>query len=478
LETRRELFQSLAGNRRTFLKAAVTGAISAVAANADSRQPNVILICCDDLGYGDLSSFGGSIRTPNLDQFALEGIRCTQHTSAACVCSPARASILTGRYPNRYGIPRVLNPADNSGLPDSEVTIAKMLKASGYATTCIGKWHLGSMPQFMPTDRGFDDFYGIPYSADMSPLPLMQNLDTVEMPTDISLLQQKFTQRAVNYINNASTQSNTQNNTQPFFMYFAPAAPHLPLMPSAAFQGSSGQGLYGDVVTEIDSCIGLIMQTLKSTGLDSNTLVLFTSDHGPWYQGSTGGLRQRKGEIFEGGVRVPLLARYPGAIPPGQTGSTLTTSLDLLPTIAAFTGAVLPANPVDGIDISPLLRGWQYDLTRDAFLYFNDVELQAARLGQWKLHVTRFNTWAFSPEPASGRLNLPLPNPELYNVMQDADESHDRSLRNTGSVSSIRARMDALIQTFPSEIINAWNNTFTYKVQNTSVGALPVQITS
>ncbi len=469
MDTRRELFHALAGNRRTFLKAAATGAAVTLAANAEQRQPNIILISCDDLGYGDLGRYGGTIRTPNLDRLAQEGMQLTHHTSASPVCSPARAALLTGRYPNRYGIPRVIDQDDTYGLPATETTVAQMLKGLNYATTCIGKWHLGSLPQFLPTNHGFDDFYGIPYSADMYPLPLMHNLDTIEQPTDVSLLLQKFTQRAVNYIASAG------NN--PFFMYFAPAAPHLPLMPSTPFIGSSGQGLYGDVVTEIDSCIGAIMQALKGAGLDSITMVLFTSDHGPWYQGSTGGLRQRKGEIFEGGVRVPFIARYPGAIPGGQVSSTLTSSMDVLPTIAAFTGAAMPANPVDGIDISPLLRGWQTDLTRDALLYFNDVELQAARIGQWKLHVTRFNTWAFSPEPAGGRLNLPLPQPELYNLAQDADESHDRASRTPDQVTAIRARMDSLIQSFPSGIIGAWQNTFTYKVINTSVGALPAQQT-
>lgn len=470
MDTRRELFQALAGNRRTFLKAAATGAAAAITANAQTRQPNIILICCDDLGYGDLGSYGGTIRTPNLDLLAQQGIRFTHHTSSSPVCSPARAGLLTGRYPNRYGIPRVIDQDDTYGLPSTETTIAQMLKGMKYSTTCIGKWHLGSLPQFMPTNLGFDEFYGIPYSADMAPLPLMHNLDTVEEPTDISLLLQKFTQWGVNYINNAG------NN--PFFMYFAPAAPHLPLMPSTPFAGSSGQGLYGDVVTEIDSSIGALMQALKGAGLDSNTLVVFTSDHGPWYQGSTGGLRQRKGEIFEGGVRVPLIARYPGAIPSGQVGTNLTTNLDILPTIAAITGAAMPSNPSDGVDISPVMRGWQADVTRDAFLYFNDVELQAARMGQWKLHVTRFNSWAFSPDPAGGRLNLPLPQTELYNVAQDMDESHDRSLRNPDQVTAIRARMDALIQTFPDGIVGAWMNTLSYQVQNTSVGALPVQLNS
>jgi arylsulfatase A len=471
IETRRELFQALAGNRRTFLKAAASTAAIALAAQAQSRQPNIILICCDDLGYGDLSSFGGLTGTPNIDQLANSGVRFTQHTSAAPVCSPARASVLTGRYPNRYGIPRVIDPDDTYGLPATETTIAAMLKANGYASTCIGKWHLGSLPQFLPTNCGFDEFYGIPYSSDMSPLPLMHNLAVVEQPTDVSLLTQKFTQWALNYINNAGS--------KPFFMYLAPSSPHLPLMPSPPFQGASGEGLYGDVLKEIDASVGSIMQALAANGLDSNTLVFFTSDHGPWYQGSTGGLRQRKGEIFDGGVRVPLIARYPGAIPAGQVCNSLTSSMDFLPTIAAFTGATLPASPLDGIDISPLLRGTQTSLTRDALLYFNDVELQAARLGNWKLHVARFNTWMYSPEPPPpGRVNLPLPNVELYDAAGDMAESMDRSLRNPTVVTNIQSRMNALIQTFPSSIVDTWNYTFTLKVQNTSVGALPVQVSS
>lgn len=468
--TRRDLFRAVAGNRRTFLKTAVTGAAAALTATAQTRQPNVILIYCDDLGYGDLSSYGGSIKTPNLDQLAQGGIRLMQHTSAAPVCSPARASVLTGRYPNRYGIPRVIDPEDTCGLPPDETTIAQMLKNAGYATTCIGKWHLGSLPQFLPTNHGFDEFFGIPYSSDMSPLPLMHNLEATEAHTDPSLLLQRFTQRAVDYISNAGS--------SPFFMYLAPASPHLPLLPSPAYAGKSGHGLYGDVMTELDASVGQIMQTLQSTGLDSNTLVIFSSDHGPWYQGSTGGLRQRKGEIFEGGVRVPLIARFPGFIPAGQVCSSLTSSLDVLPTIAVFTGAALPPNPSDGIDISPLLRGWQTTMARPALMYFNDVELQAARLGDWKLHVARFNSWAFTPPPADGRLNLPLPHPELYNVATDKDESHDRSAGNPDTVKSIRAAMEAQILTFPPGIVDAWTATCRCNVWNTAAGALPIQVAS
>jgi arylsulfatase len=235
--------------------------------------------------------------------------------------------------------------------------------------------------------------------------------------------------------------------------------------------------MYGDTVQEIDASTGQILQALKNNGIDSNTLVIFSSDHGPWYQGSTGGLRGRKGEIFEGGVRVPFIARYPGFIPGGQVSSTLTTLMDILPTVAAFTGAPLPANPLDGLDIRGLLSGKQTDLPREAFLYFNDVELQAARLGPWKLHVSRFNSWMFSPDPAGGRINLPLPHPELYNVASDLDESHDRADRNQAVVTDIRSRMERLIQTFPSGLQGAWFDTLNRKVYNTPAGALPIQQT-
>jgi arylsulfatase A-like enzyme len=455
------------GNRRAFLKKAAAGAVLAGSASAQSRPPNIIVILCDDLGYGDLGSYGSNISTPNLDRMAREGVRFTHSYSASPVCSPSRAALMTGRYPNRYGIPRVLDPSENNGIPDSETTMPQMLKSAGYATMCIGKWHLGALPQFLPTNRGFDAYYGVPYSIDMSPRVLMENTDVVEQQCDLSTLTQRYTQRAVDFIN--------RSNGSPFFLYLAHAYPHIPYMASQPFIGKSGQGLYGDTVQEIDASTGQILQALKNNGIDSNTLVIFSSDHGPWYQGSTGGLRGRKGEIFEGGVRVPLIARFPAFIPSGQTSNALITLMDILPTVAGLTGAPLPANPLDGIDIRPLLSGEQNDLPREAFLYFNDVELQAARLGPWKLHVSRFNSWMYSPEPAGGRIDLPLPHPELYNVESDPDESRDRAERNPAVVSDIRSRMEWLIQTFPSGVQSAWFNTLNRKVYNTPAGALPVQ---
>src|SRR5689334_4302224 len=271
--TRRSFLQDIAGSRpasssdsaasrRSFLRTAAAGA--AVALNvtaAVSSTPNIVLIFCDDLGYGDLSCYGSDIYTPNLDRMAQEGIRFTHFNAGAPVCSPSRASLMTGRYPIRSGIPRVLNPGDTNGLPDSETTIAQMLKPSGYATMCVGKWHLGTLPQFLPTNHGFDEFYGIPYSIDMPPRPLMHNLDIIEQPASLDTLTQRYTQQAVSFIQ--------RSRNTPFFLYMAHSFPHIPLNASTPFQGLSGQGSYGDVVQEIDASVATVLQALKDNGLDS-----------------------------------------------------------------------------------------------------------------------------------------------------------------------------------------------------------------
>ncbi len=453
--------------RRAFLKTAAAGAMLAVSARSESRRPNIIMIFADDLGYGDLSCYGSNISTPNLDRMAQEGIRFTNFCAASPVCSPSRAALMTGRYPTRLGIPRVIDPTDNSGLPDSETTVAQMLKSAGYATMCVGKWHLGSFPQYLPTKRGFDEYYGIPYSIDMTPRVLMHNTGIIEQQCRLDNLTQRYTQVAVDFI--------TRSKNSPFFLFMPHSFPHIPCTVSKPFLGNSGQGIYGDTIQEIDASVGQILQTLKDNGIDSNTLVMFSSDHGPWYQGSTGGLRGRKGETFEGGMRVPFIARFPGFIPSGQVSQAFTNNMDILPTVAGITGATLPENPLDGIDIGALLSGRQSDLSREAFLYFNDICLQAARLGPWKLHVARFNSQMFTPEPPGGRLNLPLSNPELYNVASDPDESHDRADRNSAVISDIRSRIDRLMLTFPSGVANEWYDTLDRKVHFTPAGAPPVQ---
>ena len=456
----------MTSDRRTFLKTAAGAASLNRVARASSTPPNVIVILADDLGYGDLGCYGSGIQTPNLDRMAAEGMRFTHFNSASPVCSPSRAAWLTGRYPTRVGIPRVLDPADTYGLPDSETTMAQMLKGAGYATSCVGKWHLGSTPQYLPTAKGFDEFYGIPYSTDQGARPLMKNLDVLEEPANLEMLTQNVTAASVDFIHRAKG--------NPFFLHIGHGFPHLPLAVSPPFAGRSQQGLYGDAVQEMDWSVGAILEALRDTGADANTMIMFSSDHGPWFQGSPGRLRGRKGEVFEGGVRVPFIVRYPQFIPGGRVSNAFTTSLDVMPTVAALARAARPALPMDGVDIGPVLSGERTQVERDAFLYFNDVYLQAARLGSWKLHVSRFNSPPFLPAPAEGRLNLPLPGPELYDVARDVDESHDRSLRNPAVVADMRARIDRLMQTFPADVQQSWARTQTIKVQGTPAGCFPV----
>src|SRR5438094_1670239 len=398
--------------RRTFLQAAA-GAFSG-ALSADPNQPlNIVFIYADDLGYGDLGCYGSKIPTPNIDRMASQGVRLRQFYSASPVCSPARAALLTGRYPTRVGVPRVLFPSDSNGLPDSETTLAQILKAQGYRTMCVGKWHLGSLPQFLPTNRGFDEFFGIPYSNDMYPRPLMRNTEIIEQPANLATLTARYTEQAQDFL--------TRSKDGPFFLYMPHTFPHIPLAASPRFRGKSKLGLYGDTIAELDWSVGEVLRTIQESGLDQNTLVMFSSDNGPWYQGSAGNLRGRKGSTYEGGVREPFVARLPGRIPEGLVSGGVASAMDILPTVARLCNARLPDNPLDGIDIWPLLTGQTESIEREALLYFDDWQLQCARLGRWKLHVARYNSDAYGPSPAGGRMNLPLANPELYDIDDDPE---------------------------------------------------------
>jgi len=451
--------------RRDLLKA--TPFASLWSSRSADRPPNVILMIADDLGHGDPGCYGSTLLTPNLDTLATEGVKFNHYVSANPVCSPSRASVLTGRYPTRMGVDRVLFPNDAVGLPQTETTIARMLKPMGYRTQCIGKWHLGDQPQFMPINHGFDDFYGVPYSGDMYPLPLMHNLDVLERPTRTIYLTRKFTEQAVQFL------STVRNS--PFFLYMAYTAPHIPLWVNEDWRGKSLHGLYGDTVAEMDWSVGQVLQTLKANGLDNNTMVIFTSDHGPWYQGSPGELKGRKGETWEGGVRVPFLARFPGHIPAGLTVNGTASALDLLPTIAGLTSAPLPGLPVDGIDIWSMMSGAQDAIDRDAILYFDNNHLQCIRFGRWKLHVARYNSPPWGPEPVGGRWNLPLMKPELYDLTADPTESSNVACDNPKVVSDMLARAKDLLNSFPNSVVNDWRDTNALSVVETPDGAPPVK---
>lgn len=438
-------------NRRDFIKTSAAGLAGAAAQGAPQRPPNVIMIFADDMGYGDLGCYGSPIRTPNLDGMARDGIRFTHFYSANPVCSPSRAALMTGRYPTRVGVPAVLHPRHTTGLPDSETTMAQVLKGRGYKTMCVGKWHLGHLPQYLPTNRGFDEYFGIPYSNDMSPRLLLHNTETIEQTATLETLTPRYTEQAVKFIE--------RSKDSPFFLYMPHTYPHIPLAASPRFRGKSPLGIYGDVLEELDWSVGEVLGALKKHGLENNTLVMFSSDNGPWYQGSPGRLRGRKGMTWEGGMRVPFLARMPGRIPAGKVCSGLAGTVDVLPTAAKLCGAKLPANPLDGIDIMPMLTGQKSEIEREAYLYFDNVHLQCARLGRYKLHVARYNSVAYSAQPAGGRVNTALKSPELYDVVADVDESYDIAAEHPEIVKEIQARIERLMKTFPEDVQKAWAET-------------------
>ncbi len=390
-------------NRREFIKFAGAGVASLGVSGCVSpneagdkkplaKKPNFVVIFCDDLGYGDLGVYGHpTIRTPNIDKMAAEGQKWTNFYVAASVCTPSRAGLMTGRLPIRSGMcsdkRRVLFPNSAGGLPKSEVTIAEALKPQSYATMCIGKWHLGHLPQYLPTRHGFDSYFGIPYSNDMKPSPLLDNEKTIEEPADQTTLTKRYTERAVGFIE--------KNKSKPFFLYFAHTFPHVPLFASNAFKDKSTRGLYGDVVEELDWSVGEIVDTLHRLKLAENTLVLFTSDNGPWLimklnGGSAGLLREGKGCTFDGGMREPFIAWWPGKIKPGQVTQEMGSTLDFLPTLCSLAGAKLPdENMLDGMDISPALLGTGPS-PRNVMFFYRGAKLYAIRKGRYKAHyITR-----------------------------------------------------------------------------------------
>lgn len=375
--------------------------------NNQGKTPNIIIIFCDDMGYGDIGKFGATMyTTPNLDKLANEGMMFTQFYAAEAVCSASRAALLTGCYSNRVGIFGALMPWAKNGLSKEEKTIAEILKEKNYTTAAFGKWHLGWQQQFLPLQHGFDEYTGLPYSNDMwpvdfdgkpitdtanwkskyPPLPLIQGnekIKTIATLEDQATLTTLYTEKAVDFIE--------RNKSKPFFLYLPHSMPHVPIAASSKFKGKSKQGLYGDVIMEIDWSVGEIMKTLKKNNLEQNTLVIFTSDNGPWlnfgnHAGNTGGLREGKGASWDGGQKEPCIMRWPGVIPAGTVCNKLSSTIDLLPTITAITGGKLPGHIIDGVNIISLLKGETDAEPRKVFYYYYGVnQLEGIRKGQWKL---------------------------------------------------------------------------------------------
>jgi arylsulfatase A len=439
----------------TLLMCSVAGVEGYAAVAPD--HPNVVIFFCDDLGYGDLACFGNpTISTPNLDRMCREGQKWTSFYVAASVCTPSRAGLMTGRLPIRTGMcsdtRRVLFPDSAGGLQPDELTIAEVLKGAGYATACVGKWHLGHLPTYLPTRQGFDSYLGIPYSNDMdrvadSPkgreaflhpkydywnVPLMRNDQIIERPTDQNTITKRYTEEAVRFIR--------ENKDRPFFLYLPHTMSHVPLFASEAFKGKSLRGLFGDVVEELDWSMGQVLDTLRDLRLDERTLVVFTSDNGPWLifnelGGSAGCLRDGKGSTWEGGMREPTLFWWPGTIRPGvvrDVGSTL----DLLPTCAKLAGAKLPEGLVlDGMDISPALLGTGPS-PRDVMFFYRGTRLYAVRKGPYKAHFITQDAYG------SGKPETHDP-PLLYHLGHDPSEKFNVAAEHPDVVAEIRKLADA-----------------------------------
>ena len=454
-------------DRRTFVKAAAgTLAASAVAplsaqvqdaaGSSRRRRPNIILMICDDLGSGDLHCYGSSLKTPNLDRMAAEGARFTRFNTAHPICSASRAALLTGRYASRSHTQGAYGPSSPEGMDLDEKTLADILKPSGYKSMAIGKWHLGYPPQYLPTNRGFDSYYGVPWSVDMAPLPLLRDTKVIEANADREMLTPLYTEQAVKFIDESAS--------SPFFLYVAYSYPHDPPTGSPKFRGHSGLGRQGDAIEEIDWSAGEILNAVYRNGLDEDTLIFFTSDHGPWFQGCPGPRRGRKSTTFEGGVRIPFLARWTGVIPSGRVIDEWGSNLDVVPTVTAICGAKSSPNPLDGMDIAGLLTGKTDRLQRDTILYFatsqQQQQLECARKGNWKLRIAQGNGEIYINDWLGGscqpKKHLLLPQPELYNLELDPAESYDAAVDYPERVSEIQREIERLIASFPDNVQKAY----------------------
>lgn len=418
-----------------------------------SKKPNIVILFADDLGYGDLSVYNKKVNhTPNFDKLAEDGTLFTDFYVAAASCTPSRAALLTGCYPQRVGLPGVVNDKATKGLSSHEFTIANYLKQIGYATGMFGKWHLGHYLEFMPNQHGFTEFYGIPYSMDMWPfhpapshvypaLPVYENEEIVEYNPDVNQMTTRFTEHAVDFIE--------RHNDEPFFLYVPYSQPHVPLGVSDKFKGKSGTGIYGDVIMEMDWSVGEIVKAIEKQGLTENTIIFFSSDNGPWlsygnHGGSSGELREGKGTVFGGGQKVPFIVSMPGTVPSNETNSEMVTALDILPTILEITGAGFPRAPsIDGLSVLPILKGEKgAKCPHEAFFFVNKEEVQAVRSGKWKLHVP--HTHRIVNRPGANGMpgdqdnrggNIAL---SLYDIEKDPSETKNLADKNPEVVTQLK----------------------------------------
>jgi len=418
-----------------------------LAAATSARPPNVVVIFIDDLGYGDIGPFGAiKQRTPHLDRMAKEGMKLTSFY-ATPVCSVSRAQMMTGCYGARVSVPGVYFPGQSVGLNPSEVTVAERLKEKGYVTQMVGKWHLGDQPEFLPTRQGFDHYFGIPYSNDMFKKSAETKVPVVPLVRDekvVELMDGEGQRRMVELYTKEAVDFITRSKDRPFYLYFAHNAVHTPIWPGAAFAGKSQNGRFGDWVEEMDWSVGQVLDALRSQGLDKDTLVVFTSDNGPWLikgadGGSAGPLRGGKGSTWEGGVRVPTLAWWPGRVPAGSVNDAVAATIDLLPTFVALAGGAVPATPViDGRDITPILLGQSKESAREAHYYFSGYDLQAVRQGRWKL--------ALAPQSDGLGKNAAktAPGLRLYDLDAEIGEQTDVAARHPEVVAKLKALADKM----------------------------------
>jgi len=424
---------------------------------ASAKNPNIVIILVDDMGYGDIGPFGSKLhRTPNLDRLASEGMLLTSFYCAP-YCSASRAQLMTGCYSKRVSIGDAMGPCAAGGLNPKEKTIADLLKPQGYATMIVGKWHLGDQPEFLPTRHGFDHYLGLPYSHDYdrtdtpenaaknakNPLPLLRDEKVIQAPPDLDKLEEMYTEEAVKFI--------TANKDRPFFLYLPHSAVHTPLHPGAAFKGKSKNGLYGDWVEEVDWSTGRVLETLKELKLDQNTLVIFTSDNGGISkEASNAPFRGKKGSTWEGGLREPTIVRWPGRIAAGSTCDAITSEMDVLPTVVRLVGGQVPTDrKIDGLDIWLILSGQSKNSPHEAIYYFLAGSLQAVRSGSWKLVIADQKNTIEKGEMVAASVQ----SPRLYNLDRDIGETTDVAAQNPDVVKRMQeliAKMDGDLGIKPS----------------------------